>query len=142
MNKKILIGSIITFALLLLMPSIPAIQHKSIDYQTSVNHIQKLNDVSIKDLREDIKNNYWKHPIINLLSLITATRAFRGFFLVLLSISNPFNPDEYPEVDNYLYFIRGIWLLATGSVLNSILYLIAKNMGWEFYSYLHDFLNN
>jgi len=52
MKKKILIGSIIAVLLLLLMPSIPAIQQKSVEEGVKQEIQEKLDTIDFKDLRE------------------------------------------------------------------------------------------
>jgi hypothetical protein len=51
MNNKILIGSIFAVALLLLMPSIPAIQQKTLE-DTTNNIVEQKDYVEIKDVKE------------------------------------------------------------------------------------------
>ena len=71
MKKKILIGSIIAVALLLLMPSIPAIQHKVVKDKILIEITKNLD---LEDLREDIINaiseNNWKEKFNLMLFLI------------------------------------------------------------------------
>ena len=66
MNKKILIGSILAVALLLLMPSIPAIQQQTIEDKAYSDFVEKfedvdadfielLKDVDIEDLQEKVE---------------------------------------------------------------------------------------
>ena len=63
MKKKILIGSIIAVALLLLMPSIPAIQQKTVEEKAYSDFVERLKDVDL----EDIEVLEWiRHPIITL----------------------------------------------------------------------------
>ena len=61
MKKKILIGSIIAVALLLLMPSIPAIQQKTVEEKAYSDFVERLKDVDL----EDIEVLEWiRHPIL------------------------------------------------------------------------------
>jgi len=55
MNKKILIGSILAVALLLLMPSIPAIQQKTIEDKAYSDLVEKFGDFNLEDLQEKIQ---------------------------------------------------------------------------------------
>ncbi len=50
MKKKILIGSIIAVALLLLMPSIPAIQQKTVEEKAYSDFVERLKDVDLEDI--------------------------------------------------------------------------------------------
>ena len=52
MKKKILIGSLLVLTLLLLMPSIPAIQQKIIEDEAYNDIVERLEDFNFKDLNE------------------------------------------------------------------------------------------
>ncbi len=125
MNKKILIGSIIAVVILLLMPSIPAIQHKAINDKTFDNIIQKPYDVNIEDLLDDIKNNYWKYPLLYLI--------VRGIFVFRLSRSSlllELSTDGYygTVITHPLIFLRSIWLMETGTF---VYFYLEGVFGWN-----------
>ena len=55
MKKKILIGSLLVLTLLLLMPSIPAVQQKTIEDKAYSDFVEELKDVDLEDLQEKIE---------------------------------------------------------------------------------------
>ena len=61
MNKKILIGSIFVLVLILLMPSIPAIQQKTIEDKAYSDFIEKLKNVDLEDI--EVLDGI-RHPIL------------------------------------------------------------------------------
>ena len=65
MKKKIIIGSIIAVALLLLMPSIPAIQQKTIDEGLKQEMQEKLETINLNGLEEIEELDGIKHPILH-----------------------------------------------------------------------------
>ena len=101
MGKRILIGSMLILTLLLLMPSIPAVQKISIEDKTD-------NELEITS-----KNNRLKHPLLYLFVLYsTLFRGLRGGYLVIIS-SNIGAWMEPFEVDYPLFYKRGWWLINT-----------------------------
>jgi len=87
MKKKILIGSMLVLTLLLLMPSIPAVQQKTIedkaysdlveqlDEDVDADFIELLKDVDLEDLQEKIVNSEtFKH--------LTSSDFFDDFLIV------------------------------------------------------------
>ena len=56
MKKKILIGSLLVLTLLLLMPSIPAIQQKSVEEGIKQDIQEKIDTFTLDELKE-----YWHH---------------------------------------------------------------------------------
>ena len=113
MNKKLLLGSLLVLTLILLMPSIPAIQQRSIENN-------KLN----------CKDDFWDYPIINLLLLLTAIRILRGLVMMQFAGADLFYPD-FTDIKHPLLFIRGWWLAYTGDAFCDFLFIIAKMVGWE-----------
>ena len=126
MNKKILIGSIIAVALLLIMPSIPAIQHKAINDKTFDNIIQKPYDGSIEDLLDDIKNNYWKYPLLYLIVRgIFVFRLSRASLLLELSTDVDYSG---MVITHPLIFLRSMWLMETGAF---VYFYLEGVFGWN-----------
>ena len=85
MRKKILIGSMLVLTLLLLMPSIPAIQQKTIEGGIKQEIQEKLETIDFKDLKE-IKalEDDMKFPILYILiSLFVEFGLVRILFLYL-----------------------------------------------------------
>jgi hypothetical protein len=64
MGKKILIGSMLVLTLLLLMPSIPAIQQKTVEYGFKQNIQEKLETITLDDLKDIDVLDGLKHPIL------------------------------------------------------------------------------
>ena len=64
MNKKILIGSIFVLVLILLMPSIPAIQQKTIEEGIKQHIHEKLESVNLNDLKDIKKLDGVEFPLL------------------------------------------------------------------------------
>lgn len=83
MKKKILIGSIFVLILLLLMPSIPAIQQKSIEEGFKQEIQEKLETISLEDLK-DIKVLDWiRHPLLYIIILKSIDIRYEQIYRVL-----------------------------------------------------------
>lgn len=70
MNKRIIIGSVLVLTLLLLMPSIPAVQHNVVKDEI-LNDIQE--KISLSDITELLDSNNLdkiKHPILYLFVIL------------------------------------------------------------------------
>jgi len=70
MNKKILIGSLLVLTLLLLMPSIPAIQQKTIEDKMYRDLVEKIDTNDMNILKELDLGKLPDHPFLNFLILI------------------------------------------------------------------------
>jgi len=116
MKKKILIGSLLVLTLLLLMPSIPAIQQKTIEDKAYSDLVEKFEDFDLEDLREKIEKinpkfiDYLKKlDISNLEELIKfiIIAILWGIALIHMSISMIFMiiymtiKDFLPQVANF-----------------------------------------
>ena len=64
MKKKILIGSLLVLTLLLLMPSIPAIQQKTVEGGFKQDLQEKLGAINIDDLKDIEVLDGIRHPIL------------------------------------------------------------------------------
>ncbi len=134
MNKKILVGSILVLTLLLLMPSIPAIQQKTIKDRTYDDLFEQLDDVVFKDVKEintlDLGERV-KHPLLYIFVFtLLAIRGIRGFYLMMDSSNFPGIPDGL-EIDNPLIFYRGAWLCFTAIVWIQLCRYVGQEMGWN-----------
>jgi hypothetical protein len=119
MKKKPIIGIMLVLALLLLMPSIPAIQNKSIKEKTSDIHFQKPYDVSIKD-------KYWKFPLLYLIvRSIFVFRLSRASFLFEFSTDVDYSG---MVITHPLIFLRSMWLMQTGSF---VYFYLEAVFGWN-----------
>ena len=105
MGKRILLGSMLVLTLLLLMPSIPAIQQKTIE------------ESEFGSLLTQLEGN--DNPILFLLLRIFVFRALRGLYFDEIS-TEPSNSGYGFYVIHPLIYIRGLWLFFTGFVLASL----------------------
>jgi len=135
MNKKILIGCIIAVVILLLMPSIPAIQYKTIEENSFDDYLKNHFEIEIKDLKKNIQNVSWKYPVMWVVMLlfrfVVCFRLLRGFYFLWESAYNWFNPDEYLKITKPVIFLRGCWLYFTSIGLIDLIVLIDEKMGWR-----------
>jgi len=133
MKTKLMIGIILVLTLLLLMPSIPAIQQKSVEDKAYSDFVELLKDFNFKDLKELKKifeDGFFEHPIIYFLVYVASFRAVRGAVLILISASWDFYGEDI-TVFNPIIFIRAVWLLVTGGGFVYFLGVFAYIMGWE-----------
>ena len=131
MNKKILIGSIIAVALLLLMPYIPAIQQKSIESGYKQEIQEKLETINLDDLKDIEGLDDIKHPLLYLSVKLVALRGWRGLILLFISTINMFHP-EYPmEIIFPLIYKRGDWLFNTALFWQEFWIDYAYTHGWN-----------
>ena len=110
MNKKILIGSMLVLTLLLLMPSIPAIQQKTITDDTYHNTLEKIDFIDIKNIRE---SNLIKHSI--LYEIVIFLAKIRLLHLVILweIAVDVIDYPPYFEAKMPLLFFYCVWILNT-----------------------------
>jgi len=139
MNKKILIGSIIAVALLLLMPSIPAIQQKTVEDGVRQDLQEKLDEINLDDLKDIIDLDTIKHPILYyLVMLFTYIQALRFIFFFwggFVWFTSP-DPDyPYPIVENpvllLIFYIRSIPILATIVYWTEFWNYVSELLGWD-----------
>ena len=91
MNRKLLMGSLLVLTLLLLMPSIPAIQHNIIKEDVKNKVLSELSeDLDLNDLKELVdsgKLDRIKHPLLYLLIICSfISRKIRIDMLTVLSV--------------------------------------------------------
>ena len=135
MNKKILISSMLVVTLLLLMPSIPAIQQNTIENRKYSDLFERL---EIKGLKEIKKMDLIRHPLIYEHPLLYAIVIFLAGFrwsrcLILAEISFDiisWNPPDY-EVYHPILFLRSIWLLNTFGIWCSFWDNVSDIFGWN-----------
>ncbi len=130
MNKKILIVSIIAVAILLLMPSIPAIQQNVIEDKAYSDFIEQLDFNDITELIESGKLDNITHPILYVvLTIWLYFRLIRAGFLIDIS-SDSFGfggrTVHYP-----LIYIRGVWLAFTCAISLAYLQELSYKYGWN-----------
>jgi len=110
MKKKILIGSIIAVTLLLLMPSIPAIQQKSVEEGFKQDIQEKIDSINLNDLGDIEKLDWVRHPIlycffmIFVLFQLSRISMYSSIFSIISSgIDNP--EEDIPIIYN-IYIMR------------------------------------
>jgi len=111
MSKKILIGSMLVLTLLLLMPSIPAVQQKIIGDELDKREsklLSKLQDLDIEKIK-DLFNNKIMDFLTYIVLFIFCIRNYRG--ILLLSFSHREN-----GIRNPLIYMRGEWLIGTAYI--------------------------
>ena len=148
MKKKILIGSMLILTLLLLMPSIPAIQQKTIEDKAYYDFVEKFgevdadfieffNDVDLKDI--EVLNEI-KHPILYYIVLFLSNFRLFHFFLVFLIASSFVDFDEYGNISIQhpilfiISMIRAGWLYATLFIWQVFWINISNIMEWNWFN--------
>jgi len=126
MKKKILIGSMLVLTLLLLMPSIPAIQQKTIEDREYSDLGERLDDFNFKELF--IKKSRGFIPIILtfLIGTIYWFRALRG--LLIFGVGGGLSYEG--EIKPFFYW-RGLWLMVTAVIWISGWQFFYDYMGWN-----------
>ena len=127
MKKKILVGSVFILALLLLMPSIPAIQNKTIE-DISDNIIRdKIKNLIIKGLPEKVILGDIKYPVLNFIVVSMIFFRFFRLYWILWEIN-------YRTTNEYVYFlsnVRAYWLEFTLVVMVEISEFLSDRLGWN-----------
>ena len=120
MNKKILIGSIFILTLILVMPSISAIQHNIVNDEIKHDY----GKFNIKDIYS------YKFPILFLFILgLYQFRWTRSDILVELATT----PDPFPPgyvVAKPLLFFRAMMLFLTATLRFDFWILLSDYLGW------------
>ena len=131
MDKKMLIcGSIVATVMLILMPSIPAIQQETIEDGTYNNCVGQF---KFKDVKEIKELEQIKHPFLYfIVCIITSFRFSHGWFLYEMSTDWP--PDwrwPSPDIQYPLLYLRALMLLFTTEAWFDFWILTAYIMGWN-----------
>jgi len=133
-RKKILIGSIFVLTLILLMPSIPAIQQKTIEDSTYSHFAKNKIDFNINKIE---KLEQLKHPILFLIILtITIYNILRvSFYSILFSYSiDNSNPDDITIKHPLLAIIsafRGLTIYIPVLIWIYFWNYISNQLGWN-----------
>ena len=123
MKKKILIGSMLVLTLLLLMPSIQAVQQKTIEDKAFSDFIEKLEDVDLED------TDYVKYSILNALILfITDIKVDR--WLRFVYISTEVVEDEV-VITNPVIFVYSMWILMRLTIWDNFWTILNDNLDWN-----------
>ena len=129
MNKKILIGSMLVLTLLLLMPSIPAIQMETIEDRTYNDLVEQLD---FKDVKETKGLEQIKHPFLyNLVKVFLDCRWTR--IVILKEISSDISYEGWFDVNIYhpVLFLRCIMLLVTTAFLGYYWNNLSNTFEWD-----------
>ena len=138
MKKKILIGSLLVLTLLLLMPSIPAIQQKTIEEGIKQDIQEKLDTINVDDLKDIRALDWIRHPI--LYAIVIAIVYIRGlqfsFNFAMAVIFCSEIVDEWGiEITHPILFIilmlRCAWFYQTTWFWLSIWQDISDEFGWD-----------
>ena len=137
MKKKILIGSILVLTLLLLMPSIPAVQQKTIEEGIRQDIQEKLETITLDDLKYIEVLEGIKHPLLYAsVVLISTFRLIR--FVLLYKISESCTKTnehgDFTITHPYLFIIslmRSAFLLGTTLFLIETCESITDKLGWN-----------
>jgi len=140
MKKKILIGSIIAVILLLLMPSIPAIQQNTIEEGFKQEIQKKLDTITLDDLK-DIKplDDDIKHPILYFLVMLVDDIRLTRFLLVGVIASTFIDWDEFGNLRRInpillLFFIgRALWIFSTLYLWELFWLIISNELEWNWF---------
>ena len=128
MRTKILLGSVLVLTLLLLMPSIPAIQHKVVKDEV-VSEISE--DFELEEIKELLDFPDVKHPILFVLVvMLLELRAVRALYLLNFAFNTETHQDRY-DFDHPLLGIRAIWLLFTAWLWDDLWQIISNSLGWN-----------
>jgi len=131
MKTKLIVGSIIAIALLLLMPSIPAIQQKTIEDKAYSDLVERIEDFNFKDLKEitSLEKDEKFPKLWDLIKAICSFRSIRGatlefiadIFMVFFQLSGPIVR---------LIYLRGTYLFYSADYFLGFCLLISFILGW------------
>ena len=129
MGKKIIIATMLVLTLLLLMPSIPAIQHKTIEEGIKQDLQEKLESINLNDLKDiDVLIDV-KHPYLcSLIMIIILIRFMRSSMTMLLA-TEPVG--EYGRrIIHPLLYQYGLWLWEAIQPFARFWQSISDILGW------------
>ena len=128
MSKKILIGSMLVLAMLLLMPSIPAVQQKSIEEGFKQELQEKLESFNLDNLK-DIKDlDRIRHPILYVLVVILLELRFeQAFRMFKFAFDCAENEQMYLAL---LGLLRWLWIDLTFEIFYNFWNNISDKLGW------------
>ena len=126
MRKKIVIGSMLVLTLLLLMPSIPAVQQKTIEDKAYSDFIEELNDFNSNDIGK--LNEIEHQELFDLIVMILKLRLSHG--LILSRISSRDYGNEVVPIFPLLYFRAGM-ILSSAGLIAFYWDGISDTLGWN-----------
>ena len=125
--KKIFIGSMLVLTLLLLMPSIPAIQQKTIESESSAK-LQDLDVEKIKDFLNIKPLDFSPTLLTYLISAIFFFRFMRGWLLCVYAVTYD---GLYETITKPIIYDRGTWLYETAYIWLVGWQYFYEIVGWE-----------
>ena len=127
MRKRKIIGSILFIILILLIPSIPAIQQDIIEEKAYNDLVEKIEDVDLEVIEHYLQKNKIRiRPILSILWFWAQRRCARGILLELISVDGGrLNNVIFP-----LIYQRSLWLQST-----AYMFIIPINHIFELYGY-------
>ena len=136
MRKKILIGSILVLTLLLLMPSIPAIQQKIVEEEVKQDLQEKLDSINLREIIDEYLSGGIKHPLLySLVIVMLLTQCLRlGFwFAMAMSCCRVELWVIDPVYENFFY---AFMFMLVGLSLRTTLWIgfwnyVSDIMGWN-----------
>ncbi len=133
MGKRILIGSMLVLTTLLLMPSIPAVQQKTIEEGFKQEIQEKLDTINLNKLKDIEVLESIRHPILYILfSLIFTYRVERSW--ELFHASAKFNEwGGIGEITRPIIFLRCLMLSGTTLFMFYIMWSLSYNLGWGWF---------
>ncbi len=134
MNKIIVVGSVFIIILFLFVPSIPAIQFKTVEGSVSNDFINHIKNIDLKNL-EIVENldEFPDHPILYyIVMIIYRFRIISAYYLFNNSIGFEYY-GEIPQlyIKHPLLFVLAIVILFRGEMWGSFWESIANKMGWN-----------
>ena len=131
MNKRIQLGSILVLTLLLLMPSIPAIQQNTINDEAYNDLVEQF---VFKYIREIKELDEVKHPLLYSLIVVTLIfRYIRIYTLATISFKMVHTGGwgyELKIIHPILYY-RYLMLLFTTVLLDRTCFTLSNVLGWN-----------
>ena len=133
MKKKILIGSIIAVVLLLLMPSIPAVQQRTVEEGVRQDIQKKFETFPLDDLDNIEVLDSIMHPILYIFVLfIVNFRLARSSILYdISSYVTYLGPMPKLHISHPRIFLRADWLVLTAYFLRNYCNIVSDKLGWN-----------
>jgi len=138
MKKKILIGSMLVLVLILLMPSIPAIQTNAVQEGIKQDLQEKLESITLDDLKDIEGLDDLKHSLLyRFVDFIFKFRIIRGLIYYILVFENFLYFDVIYGVEiiypilALISLLRFYWLFETALIWHDLWFIIADIGGWN-----------
>ena len=138
MKKKIFIGSVLVLVMFLIMPSIPAIQQKTIEDRASNDFVDQLDFKDVKELVDSGKLDRVKHPLLYFFVILVAGfRWWRCIILFEIAIEQGWLWTF--EVKYPILFLRFMWLGGRLEFWDLFWNNLSDTFGWNWED-IHDII--